>query len=222
MMQAMNATEFTSTACLHLFSFPLLFSSPYSIPFIYPQIQLPTVGHDSSSSDSSDFSSEDDSTVVLMKTRSRSPSPRKSKHRSHRSGSHGRSLSRSGSPTQAKMKEPKVTDGSPSSTTVTAESGSTVRPAEGSSSQSSAPGVKDKDSEESGVWYTIKSCCCHRSHSQMLCLSFDTSTALYVFCNENEQFLMPSFSGTAIWVIQKAYFALSCFIKLCTLYIFYL
>ncbi|XP_062273624.1 phosphatidylinositol 4,5-bisphosphate 5-phosphatase A [Scomber scombrus] len=115
------------------------------------QIQLPTSGHDSSSSDSSDFSSEDDSTVVHMKTRSRSPSPRKSKHRSHRSGSHGRNLSRSGSPAQAKMKQPKVTDGSPSSTTEKADSGSTVCPAEGSSSQPSAPGEKDKDSEESGV-----------------------------------------------------------------------
>lgn len=155
-----------------------------------------------------------------MKTRSRSPSPRKSKHRSHRSGSHGRSLSRSGSPTQAKMKEPNVTDGSPSSTMEAAESGSTVHPAEGSSSQLSVPGEKDKDSEGSGVWYTTKSCCCHKSHSQMLCLSFDTSTALYVFCNENVQFLMPSFSGTAVWFIQKAYFALSWFIKLCTLYIF--
>ncbi|KAM7391976.1 hypothetical protein PAMP_022622 [Pampus punctatissimus] len=115
------------------------------------QIQLPTSGLDTSSSDSSDFSSEDDSTVVLMKTRSRSPSPRKSKHRSHRSGSHGRSLSRSGSPAQAKMKGHNVTDGSPSSTTATAESGSTVHPAGGSSSQPSAPGEKDKDSAESGV-----------------------------------------------------------------------
>lgn len=115
------------------------------------QIQLPTSDPDSSSSDSSDISSEDDSTVVLMKTRSRSPSPRKSKHRSHRSGSHGRSLSRSSSPTQAKMKEPNVTDGSPSSTMEAAESGSTVHPAEGSSSQLSVPGEKDKDSEGSGV-----------------------------------------------------------------------
>ncbi|XP_053181519.1 phosphatidylinositol 4,5-bisphosphate 5-phosphatase A [Scomber japonicus] len=114
------------------------------------QIQLPTSGHNSSSSDSSDFSSEDDSTVH-MKTRSRSPSPHKSKHRSHRSGSHGRNLSRSGSPAQAKMKQPKVTDGSPSSTTETADSGSTVCPAEGSSNQPSAPGEKNKDSEESGV-----------------------------------------------------------------------
>ncbi|KAK0150966.1 Phosphatidylinositol 4,5-bisphosphate 5-phosphatase A [Merluccius polli] len=40
------------------------------------QILLPSEQHDGSASDdSSDFSSEDDSTVVLMKTRSRSPSP---------------------------------------------------------------------------------------------------------------------------------------------------
>uniref|UniRef100_A0A8C5G6L0 Inositol polyphosphate-5-phosphatase Jb n=1 Tax=Gouania willdenowi TaxID=441366 RepID=A0A8C5G6L0_GOUWI len=50
------------------------------------QIILPTSGNEISSSDSSDFSSEDDSTVVLMKTRSRSPSPRKGKqHHRHRS-----------------------------------------------------------------------------------------------------------------------------------------
>ncbi|XP_042344674.1 phosphatidylinositol 4,5-bisphosphate 5-phosphatase A [Plectropomus leopardus] len=112
------------------------------------QIQLPTSGLDASSSDSSDFSSEDDSTVVLMKTRSRSPSPRKSKHR-HHSGSSSRS--RSGSPTQAKMKVLNVTDGSSSSTTITAESKSKRRPAEGSGSHQSAPSVREKDTEGSGV-----------------------------------------------------------------------
>ncbi|XP_073321585.1 inositol polyphosphate 5-phosphatase K [Pagrus major] len=111
------------------------------------QIQLPTSGLDHSSSDSSDFSSEDDSTVVLMKTRSRSPSPRRSKHRRHRSGSH----SRSGSPAQAKMKELNVTDDSPSSTTSKAESESTGRPAGGSSSQLSVPGQKGKDTGDSGL-----------------------------------------------------------------------
>uniref|UniRef100_UPI0037E94F63 phosphatidylinositol 4,5-bisphosphate 5-phosphatase A n=1 Tax=Semicossyphus pulcher TaxID=241346 RepID=UPI0037E94F63 len=108
------------------------------------QIQLPTTGPDHSSSDSSDFSSEDDSTVVLMKTRSRSPSPRK-KHRSHRSGS------RSGSPAQAKVKEPDVTDGSRSGTTLSAERESSGRPAEGSSSQVSAPVEKEKDTGDAGV-----------------------------------------------------------------------
>ncbi|XP_036954759.1 phosphatidylinositol 4,5-bisphosphate 5-phosphatase A isoform X1 [Acanthopagrus latus] len=111
------------------------------------QIQLPTSGPDHSSSDSSDFSSEDDSTVVLMKTRSRSPSPRRSKHRRHRSGSH----SRSSSPAQAKMKELNVTDDSPSSTMTKAESESTGRPAEGSSGQLCAPGEKGKDTGDSGL-----------------------------------------------------------------------
>ncbi|KAM8760281.1 inositol polyphosphate 5-phosphatase K [Acanthopagrus schlegelii] len=117
------------------------------------QIQLPTSGPDHSSSDSSDFSSEDDSTVVLMKTRSRSPSPRRSKHRRHRSGSHShsRSHSRSSSPAQAKMKELNVTDDSPSSTMTKAESESTGRPAEGSSGQLSAPGEKGKDTGDSGL-----------------------------------------------------------------------
>ncbi|XP_076587206.1 inositol polyphosphate 5-phosphatase K [Chaetodon auriga] len=113
------------------------------------QIQLPTSGLDNSSSDSSDFSSEDDSTVVLMKTRSRSPSPRKSKHRSHRSGSPSRS--RSSSPAQAKMRALNVTDGSPSSTSTTAVRESTGRPAEGSSDQVSAPGEKEKDTGDSGL-----------------------------------------------------------------------
>ncbi|XP_059193012.1 phosphatidylinositol 4,5-bisphosphate 5-phosphatase A [Centropristis striata] len=123
------------------------------------QIQLPTTGVDASSSDSSDFSSEDDSTVVLMKTRSRSPSPRRAKHRSHSRGSPSRgSPSRSGSPAQFKIKMLDVPDGSPSSsstttttTTATAESESTGRPAEGSSSQVSAPLEKEKDTEGSGV-----------------------------------------------------------------------
>lgn len=66
-----------------------------------------------------------------------------------------------------------------------------------------------------------ESCCYHRSHSQLLSFIQYIHT-LYVFCNENIQFLMPSFSGTAIWFVQRAYFALSCSIKLCTLYIFYL
>ncbi|XP_026177124.1 phosphatidylinositol 4,5-bisphosphate 5-phosphatase A isoform X2 [Mastacembelus armatus] len=99
------------------------------------QIQLPTSGLEMSSSDSSDFSSEDDSTVHI-KTRSRSPSPRKGKQHRYRSSSHSRSrsCSRSGSPAQAKMKEPSITVGSPSCTT-TAESESSGQPAEGSSSQ---------------------------------------------------------------------------------------
>ncbi|KAF3850795.1 hypothetical protein F7725_012567 [Dissostichus mawsoni] len=81
------------------------------------QIQLPTSGLDASSSDSSDFSSEDESTVI-MKTRSRSPSPRKAKHRHHHH--HHRSHSR-GSPEQAKMKMLNVTDASPSNTTAANE-----------------------------------------------------------------------------------------------------
>ncbi|GAA6224705.1 phosphatidylinositol 4,5-bisphosphate 5-phosphatase A-like [Lates japonicus] len=113
------------------------------------QIQLPTSGLDTSSSDSSDFSSEDDSTVVLMKTRSRSHSPRKGKHRRHRSGSH--SCSRSSSPAPTKAKELTVTDGPPSGTTTAVESESKGRPAEGSSSPASAPGKKDKNTEDSGV-----------------------------------------------------------------------
>ncbi|XP_056233038.1 phosphatidylinositol 4,5-bisphosphate 5-phosphatase A [Seriola aureovittata] len=121
------------------------------------QIQLPTSGLDISSSDSSEFSSEDDSTVVLMKTRSRSPSPRKGKHRKHRTRTHTHththspSRSRSGSPAQAKVKQLNVTDDSPSSTSTAAGSESTGRPAEGSSSLASAPGVKDKNTEHSGV-----------------------------------------------------------------------
>ena len=153
-----------------------------------------------------------------MKTRSRSPSPRRSKHRRHRSGSH----SRSSSPAQAKMKELNVTDDSPSSTMTKAESESTGRPAEGSSGQLCAPGEKGKDTGDSGLWWPDESCCCHRSHSQLLCLLLNTSTSLYVFSEENIQFLAPFFSGTAFWFAQKAYFALSCFIKLCTLSVFFL
>ncbi|XP_033947228.1 LOW QUALITY PROTEIN: phosphatidylinositol 4,5-bisphosphate 5-phosphatase A-like [Pseudochaenichthys georgianus] len=111
------------------------------------QIQLPTSGLDASSSDSSDFSSEDESTVI-MKTRSRSPSPRKAKHRHHHH--HHRSHSR-GSPEMAKMKMLNVTDASPS-TLQRRMSESTRPPAEGSSSiQVSASGEKEKDSEGSGV-----------------------------------------------------------------------
>lgn len=126
------------------------------------QIQLPSSGLDSSSSDSSDFSSEDDSTVVLMKTRSRSPSPRKGKHRNHSSKS--RSRSRSGSPGQAKTEEPNVSEGSPSSTTA-AKSESTGQPAEGSSSQAPSPGKKLKENRDSGVWWGTK-----YTPKQQLCL----------------------------------------------------
>lgn len=114
------------------------------------QIQLPTSGHDNSSSDSSDFSSEDDSTVVLMKTRSRSSSPHKSKHHSRGSGSRSRSRSRSSSPAQAKIKALNVTDESSSRTTKAAERESTGRPADGSSGQASASGEKEKDTGDSG------------------------------------------------------------------------
>lgn len=121
------------------------------------QIQLPTSGPGMSSSDSSDFSSEDDSTVVLMKMRSRSPSPGKDKHRSHRSGSHTGSRSRSGSrpgsrpssPAQDKMKELNTADG-PSSGNKP-ESESAGGPAEGSSRPLSAPAGKDKNAEDPGV-----------------------------------------------------------------------
>ncbi|KAM8886232.1 inositol polyphosphate 5-phosphatase K isoform 1-T3 [Spinachia spinachia] len=105
------------------------------------QIQLPTSGLDASSSDSSDFSSDDDGTVVPTKGGSRSPSPCKAKHRSHRSHSH----SRSGSPTQAKMKALDVT------TTTTAERESTGSPVEDSSGQVSAAEEKEKDTQGSGV-----------------------------------------------------------------------
>lgn len=110
------------------------------------QIQLPTVGPDHSSSDSSDFSSEEDSTVVLVKTGSQSPSPRRSKHRSHRS------RSGSSSPEQAKVKAASrpADDASPADAP---ERESTGCPPEGSSSiQASDPQAEAKESEakESG------------------------------------------------------------------------
>ncbi|MEQ2213801.1 hypothetical protein XENOCAPTIV_021181, partial [Xenoophorus captivus] len=98
------------------------------------QIQLPTVHHDSSSSDSSDFSSEDDSTVV-MKMRSRSQSPHKSKHHDCSSGS----------PAEPKIRELSVTD------CAAAGSESVRCPAEGSSSQTSGPGATEKNAEDSGM-----------------------------------------------------------------------
>ncbi|KAM9392629.1 phosphatidylinositol 4,5-bisphosphate 5-phosphatase A isoform 2-T3 [Pholidichthys leucotaenia] len=107
------------------------------------QIQLPSAGDDGSSSDSSDFTSEDDSTVV-MKMRSRSPSPHKGKHRRHHSGSR----THSSSPAQAKIQDLGITD-CPSSSTTT-ESESTGRPAEGSSSQLSGSGEQAQNSKDSG------------------------------------------------------------------------
>lgn len=112
------------------------------------QILLPTSGDDTSSSDSSDVTSEDDSTVV-MKMRSRSPSPRKGKHRGHRSGS--RSRSRSGSPHQAKMKEVDVTKAPPPSTTAETDCKSIRGPTEGSSSQLFGPVEQEKNSQDPGV-----------------------------------------------------------------------
>ncbi|XP_010895673.2 phosphatidylinositol 4,5-bisphosphate 5-phosphatase A [Esox lucius] len=65
------------------------------------QIQLPTSSlAGSPSDDSSEFTSEDDSTVVGMTTKSRSPSPHKKKHRARRS----HSRSRSGSPVLSQMR----------------------------------------------------------------------------------------------------------------------
>ncbi|XP_061527515.1 phosphatidylinositol 4,5-bisphosphate 5-phosphatase A isoform X4 [Phycodurus eques] len=107
------------------------------------QIQLPTSGNDTSSSDSSDFSSEDDCTVVVMKSRSRSPSPHKAKHHRRRSGSH----SRSGSPSHGKMKEPAATDEVPSTPVSTSES--VKRPAEGS--QRPVSEEDNKQREETGA-----------------------------------------------------------------------
>ncbi|XP_013872784.1 phosphatidylinositol 4,5-bisphosphate 5-phosphatase A isoform X2 [Austrofundulus limnaeus] len=107
------------------------------------QIQLPTLEHVSSSSDSSDFSSEDDSTVV-MKVRSHSSSPQKDKHR--RSGSRSRSGSRPSSPTQAQTEELKTADRS------AAETESAGCPEEGGSRQQQAgPGETDKHTEDSGM-----------------------------------------------------------------------
>ncbi|RVE68248.1 hypothetical protein OJAV_G00089180 [Oryzias javanicus] len=110
------------------------------------QIQLPSLEHESSSSDSSDFSSEDDSTVV-MKMRSRSSSPRKGKRRGHRTGSRSgsRSRSRSGSPAQAKLTELEITDGA------AAESKSSKNPEEGSTDQQSVSAETDKNIGDSGV-----------------------------------------------------------------------
>lgn len=128
------------TFCCSYFTFYLQRSTDVLL-FIRPQIQLPTSGLDHSSSDSSDFSSEDDSTVVLMKTRSRSTSPRRGKRRSHPSRSH----SGSSSPDQAKMKAGDNTDGSRAE-----QCESTGCPADGISSQVSAPGEKEKQEEDSG------------------------------------------------------------------------
>ncbi|XP_015234244.1 PREDICTED: phosphatidylinositol 4,5-bisphosphate 5-phosphatase A-like [Cyprinodon variegatus] len=107
------------------------------------QIQLPTVDHESSS-DSSEFSSEDDSTIV-MKMRSRSPSPHKGKRCGHRSGSRSHSGSRSSSPAESKVKALSITDGA------AAGSGSVGRPAEGSSNQPSDSGKTDKKAKDSGM-----------------------------------------------------------------------
>ncbi|XP_076003648.1 inositol polyphosphate 5-phosphatase K [Genypterus blacodes] len=111
------------------------------------QIQLPTSGIDISSSDSSDFSSDDDGTVVLMKSRSRSSSPRKGKHRSHRS----RSRSRSGSPAQAKIDGPRVVSEGSSSSSAATQSKSTRQPAEGSGGQTPAPAETLKEVKDSGL-----------------------------------------------------------------------
>lgn len=152
------------TFCCSYFTFYLP-RSTHVLLFIGPQIQLPTSGLDHSSSDSSDFSSEDDSTVVLMKTRSRSTSPRRGKRRSHPSRSH----SRSSSPDQAKMKAGNDADRCTSSISAPAERESTGCPADGISSQVSAPGEKEKQEEDSRKWGTTESSCFHRSHNwQML------------------------------------------------------
>ncbi|XP_056154975.1 phosphatidylinositol 4,5-bisphosphate 5-phosphatase A [Lampris incognitus] len=114
------------------------------------QIQLPSSALDGSTSDSSDFSSEDDSTIVLMKTRSRSASPRKDQQLSHRSRSPSHSRSRSGSPAQAKMKGLNLSKGSPANATPV--NSSTGRPEEGSGSQVYASTEKPlAEPAESGV-----------------------------------------------------------------------
>lgn len=130
------------------------------------QIQLPTVGPDHSSSDSSDFSSEDDSTVVLVKTGSRSPSPRRSKHKGHHS------RSGSSSPEQAKVKAPggPADDGSPADIL---HGESTSCPPEGSNTQAFDPPVEAKESmaKESGPWCKIRVCAvCHRSYQANCCV----------------------------------------------------
>lgn len=108
------------------------------------QIQLPSSGLEDSSSDSSDLSSEEDSTVVHMKTRSRSPSPHKGKHRHRR----GDLCSHSVSPAPVKEEERGETDAS--HTSGTAES--TGRPAEDSSCQMDPTALAEKatKTEDSG------------------------------------------------------------------------
>lgn len=112
------------------------------------QILLPSLDPETSSSDSSDFSSEDDSTVVQMKMRSRSSSPRKGKHRRHRSGSrpsgscsNSRPNSRPSSPTKSKQREHDTTDSCQA----------TGQPAEGGSSLWSPPHEEAQQQEGSGV-----------------------------------------------------------------------
>ncbi|XP_053725522.1 inositol polyphosphate 5-phosphatase K isoform X1 [Synchiropus splendidus] len=102
------------------------------------QITLPTSGQDMSSSDSSDFTSEDDSTVVQMKTGSRSPSPRRSKHHRHHSHSSG---SRPSSPAQGE-------DGADGSPEPAAGSESAGCPAEGSNRPQDEAQDPAKDSGE--------------------------------------------------------------------------
>lgn len=152
----------------------LEFKNPSFILYLFPlfmhlQIQLPTLEHVSSSSDSSDFSSEDDSTVV-MKMRSRSPSPQKGKHGSRRSGSRSHSGSRSSSPTQAQTTVDRTIQ----------ESEAAGCPEEGSSSQQQS-GPEATDKQDLGMWCNTKSCYCYRLHSQLLSL-LHTSSTLYTVC----------------------------------------
>ncbi|CAB1319828.1 unnamed protein product [Coregonus sp. 'balchen'] len=105
------------------------------------QIQLPTSSPAGSpSDDSSDFTSEDDSTVVGMKNKSCSPSPRKKKHRtrhSHsRSPSHSRS--RSGSPALPEMKGLKLQPGSAHNTADGSVSGNAPEGTDGEKEKASA------------------------------------------------------------------------------------
>lgn len=104
------------------------------------QIQLPTVGPDHSSSDSSDFSSEDDSTVVMVKTGSQSSSPQRSKHRSH----HNRSGSSSPEQVKVKAADRSVDGGSPADAP---QKESTSCPPEGSSTQAYEPPVEPTKSD---------------------------------------------------------------------------
>ncbi|KAF3695774.1 Phosphatidylinositol 4,5-bisphosphate 5-phosphatase A [Channa argus] len=108
------------------------------------QIQLPTSDLNTSSSDSSDFSSEDDSTVH-MKTRARTPSPHKGKNHKHHSHSH----SRSSSPAQANIKELSATAASLSNT-IAGERAFIGQPAEGSS-KACGSGKKDENVEDSSM-----------------------------------------------------------------------